>query len=249
MQCVEIELDPVETIVAEGGAMNYVEDSIEFEARMGNGSEYTLVYFPAIGAGKRMLMGESIFMTHLTNHAGQRRVAFAAPYPGKIIPIEMDKIGGTLICQKDAFLCAALGTKVEIAFHKRLGAGLFGGEGFILEKLQGDGMAFIHAGGTVVKKQLDGNSLRVDTGCIVAFTNGIDYDIQRAGNLNRCFLAAKDCFWPRCGEPEPCYCRVCRSRGSRHASSRPPLGLGPAARAKVRFSDSLATCSVIRNPR
>jgi len=196
MQIVEIELDPGETVIAEAGALNYVEQGIEFEARMGDGSEMNQgVFGKLLGAGKRMLMGESIFMTHFTNHSGQkRRAAFAAPFPGKIIPIEMSAVGGRLICQKDAFLCAALGTKVEIAFHKRLGTGFFGGEGFILEKLIGDGRAFIHAGGTVIEKQLTGETLRVDTGCLVAFTEGIDYDIQRAGNLKSMFFGGEGLF-------------------------------------------------------
>jgi uncharacterized protein (TIGR00266 family) len=148
-----------------------------------------------MSVGKRVLTGESIFMTHFTNHGNsKRRVTFAAPYPGKIIPIDLQEIGGEIICQKDAFLCAALGTKVSIAFSKRLGAGFFGGEGFILQKLQGDGMAFMHAGGTVVRKELRGETLRVDTGCIVGFSPNIDYDIQRAGNLKSMFFGGEGLF-------------------------------------------------------
>ncbi len=196
MQIVEVELDPGETVVAEAGAMNYVEDGIQFEARMGDGSEYDQgIMGKLLGAGKRMLMRESIFMTHFTNHAAdKRRVAFAAPFPGKIIPIDMATVGGTMLCQKDSFLAAALGTKIEIAFQKRWGAGFFGGEGFILEKLMGDGMAFIHAGGTVIKKELRGECLRVDTGCLVAFTEGIHYDIQRAGNLKSMVFGGEGLF-------------------------------------------------------
>ena len=204
MQIVEIELDPEETVVAEAGAMNYMEDGIEYEAKMGDGSEPSEgLLGKLMGAGKRVLTGESIFLTHFTNRgSGKRRVAFAAPYPGKIIPLDLSKIGGTVICQKDAFLCAALGTKVSIAFQKRLGAGFFGGEGFILQRLEGDGKVFIHAGGTIVKKKLQGENLRVDTGCLVAFTQGINYDIQTAGNLKSMFFGGEGAvpgfpFWNR----------------------------------------------------
>ncbi len=196
MQIVEVELDPGETVVAEAGAMNYMEEGIEFEAKMGDGSDPNQgLMGKLLSAGKRVLTGESIFMTHFSNRgAGKKRVAFAAPYPGKILPIEMAKIGGGLICQKDAFLCAALGTKIGIAFQKRLGTGFFGGEGFILQKIEGDGMAFLHAGGHVIKKKLEGETLRVDTGCLVAFTAGIDYDIQRAGNLKSMFFGGEGFF-------------------------------------------------------
>ncbi|MEM7315347.1 MAG: TIGR00266 family protein [Planctomycetota bacterium] len=199
MQIVEVELDPGETVIAEAGAMNYLDHGIEFEARMGDGSEMNQGMFgKLLGAGKRALMGESIFMTHFTNHGqGKKRVSFAAPYPGKIIPIDLAAIGGTITCQKDAFLAAALGTKIDIAFQKRLGTGFFGGEGFILQRLQGDGRAFIHAGGTVVKKKLEGDTMLVDTGCIVAFTQGITYDIQRAGNLKSMFFGGEGIFLAR----------------------------------------------------
>ena len=156
IQIVEVELDPGETVIAEAGAMNYMDDGITFEAKMGDGSKPDGGLFSKlIDAGKRALTGESIFLTHFTNTgSGKKSVAFAALYPGKIIPIDMTKVNGELLCQKDAFLCAALGTEVGIAFAKRLGAGFFGGEGFILQRLQGDGMAFVHAGGTVIKKKL-----------------------------------------------------------------------------------------------
>ena len=175
MQIVEVELDPGETVVAEAGAMNYMEQDIQFEARMGDGSQPKQgIMGKLLSAGSRMLTGESLFMTHFTNQGSvKRRVAFAAPYPGKIIALDMSKVGGQLTCQKDAFLCAAKGTQISIAFQKRLGVGFFGGEGFILQKLIGDGKAFLHAGGTVIKKKLKGETLRVDTGCIVAFTEGI----------------------------------------------------------------------------
>ncbi len=149
MQMVEVELDPQETVIAEAGAMNWMDDGISFEARMGDGSQPEKgIFGKLLDAGKRAITGESIFMTHFTNVSSEKRkVAFASPYPGKIVPVDLSEIGGEIICQKDAFLCAALGTEVTIAFSKRLGAGFFGGEGFILEKLRGDGMAFIHAGG------------------------------------------------------------------------------------------------------
>jgi uncharacterized protein (TIGR00266 family) len=196
MQIVEVELDPGETVVAEAGAMNYMEDGITFETRMGDGSQPDQGFMGKLfSAGKRMVTGESLFMTHFTNRGGgKKRVAFAAPYPGKIIPLDLAKLGGSLTCQKDAFLCAALGTKISIAFQKKLGAGLFGGEGFILQRLEGDGKAFVHAGGTVIKKTLSGETLRVDTGCLVAFTDGVDYDIQRAGNLKSMFFGGEGLF-------------------------------------------------------
>ena len=196
MQIVEVELDPGETVVAEAGAMNYMEDGISFEARMGDGSEAGAgLLGKLMGAGKRALTGASIFMTHFTNQGGGKKcVAFAAPYPGKIIPVNMAMMGNELICQKDAFLCAAYGTKIGIAFTKRLGAGFFGGEGFILQSLKGDGMAFIHVGGTVVEKQLNNETLRVDTGCIAAFTTGIDYSIERAGGLKSMFFGGEGLF-------------------------------------------------------
>ncbi|OEC37404.1 TIGR00266 family protein [Pseudomonas cuatrocienegasensis] len=182
-QSIEIILDPGETVIAEAGAMNYMTDGIRFETRMGDGSA-SGVLGKLWGVGKRMLTGESLFMTHFSN-AGKTpaRVAFAAPYPGTVVPIALSEIGGTLICQKDAFLCAAYGTSVGISFNKRLGAGFFGGEGFILQKLQGDGLAFVHAGGTVIRKQLNNETLRLDTGCLVGFTAGIDYDIALSGGL------------------------------------------------------------------
>lgn len=196
MQTVEVELDPGETVIAEAGAMNWMEDGIAFEAKMGDGSEPDKGLMGKLfDVGKRAITGESLFMTHFSNQAqSKKRVAFSAPYPGKIIPVDMTTIDGELICQKDAFLCAALGTKVTIAFSKKLGAGFFGGEGFILQRLVGDGLAFVHAGGTIVKKQLQGETLRVDTGCIVGFSPGIDYDIQRAGNLKSMFFGGEGLF-------------------------------------------------------
>ena len=196
IQMVEIELDPGETVIAEGGAMNYMEDGIVFETKMGDGSAPDSGFMGKLMAvGKRALTGESIFMTHFSNRAGgKKRVTFAAPYPGTVVPVDLAQQGGELLCQKDAFLCAALGTQIGIAFNRKLGAGLFGGEGFILQRLQGDGMAFVHAGGTVVRKELKGERLYVDTGCLVAFTRGIDYDIQRAGNLKSMIFGGEGLF-------------------------------------------------------
>ncbi len=196
MQMVEVELDPGETVVAEAGAMNYMEAGIDFTAKMGDGSQLNQGLFgKLVDAGKRALTGESIFLTHFTNRGqSPSHVTFAAPYPGKIIPLNMAQIGGEVICQKDAFLCAALGTQVSIALHRRFGAGLFGGEGFILQRLRGDGMTFLHAGGTIVERELKGETLRVDTGCLVGFTPGIDYDIQRAGSLKSMLFAGEGLF-------------------------------------------------------
>lgn len=196
LQMIEIELDPGETVIAEAGAMNYMDDGIAFETKMGDGSNPEAGFMSKLKqVGKRVLTGESLFMTHFTNRGhGKRRVAFAAPYPGSIIPVDLSSVNGTLICQKDAFLCAAMGTQVGIAFNKKIGAGFFGGEGFILQKLQGDGMAFVHAGGTVVRKELKGEKILVDTGCLVAFTQGIDYDIERAGNLKSMVFGGEGLF-------------------------------------------------------
>ncbi len=196
MQVVEVELDRGETIIAEAGAMNWMEDDITFEAKMGDGSspEGGLMG-KLIGAGKRALGGESMFLTHFTNNnPNKRRVAFAAPYPGHILPIDLAEIGGELTCQKDAFLCAALGTQLNIAFSRRLGAGFFGGEGFILQSLRGDGMAFVHAGGSVVKKELNNELIRVDTGCLVAFSSGIDYNIETVKGLKSMFFGGEGLF-------------------------------------------------------
>jgi uncharacterized protein (TIGR00266 family) len=196
IQMVEIELDPGETVIAEAGAMNYMEDGIQFETKMGDGSTPDTGFMGKLMAvGKRALTGESIFMTHFTNRgSGKKHVTFAAPYPGTVVPIDLSELGGELLCEKDAFLCAALGTQVGIAFNKKLGAGLFGGEGFILQRLQGDGMAFVHAGGTVIRKELKGEKLFVDTGCLVAFTKGIQYDIQRSGNLKSMVFGGEGLF-------------------------------------------------------
>ena len=196
MQIVEIELDPGETVIAEAGAMNYMEDGIAFEAKMGDGSQPNQGLFgKLLDVGKRALTGESIFMTHFTNQGvGKKRVSFAAPFPGKIICVDLNELQGNLLCQKDSFLCAAMGTKLSIAFQRKLGAGFFGGEGFILQKLSGDGKAFVHAGGTVVRKELNGETLRVDTGCIVAFDERIQYDVQLAGGLKSMVFGGEGLF-------------------------------------------------------
>ena len=196
MQVVEIELDRGETIIAEAGAMNWMEDDISYEAKMGDGTNPDGgLMGKFLSAGKRALTGESVFLTHFTNSGpNKRRVAFAAPYPGHIMPIDLSATGGELICQKDAFLCAAFGTQLDIAFSKRLGAGFFGGEGFILQRLRGDGMAFVHAGGSVVKKELSNEMLRVDTGCLVAFSSGVNYDIEMTKGLKSMFFGGEGLF-------------------------------------------------------
>jgi uncharacterized protein (TIGR00266 family) len=196
MQIVEVELDPGETVVAEAGAMNYMEEGIRFETMMGDGSSPAEgIVNKLLAAGKRRLSGESIFMTHFSNKAREKkRIAFSAPYPGKIIPIDMATIKNEILCQKDAFLCAAYGTELDIAFVKKLGAGFFGGEGFILQRLRGDGMAFLHAGGTVTKKELHKETIIVDTGCIVGFTGGLSYDIQRERDLKSMFFGGEGLF-------------------------------------------------------
>jgi len=196
MQLLEVELDPGETVVAEAGGMTYMEQDIEFETKMGDGADPDQgIFGKMFGAGKRMLTGESLFTTHFTNDGSQKRkVGFSAPYPGNIIALDMAEIGGEFICQKDAFLCAALGTKIGISFNRKLGSGLFGGEGFILQKLEGDGMAFAQAGGTIIKKELQGETLRVDTGCLVGFTNGVEYDIEMAGGLKSMVFGGEGMF-------------------------------------------------------
>lgn len=198
MQFVEIELDPMEAAIAEAGGMMYMEEGVEMETIFGDGSQQNSGFMGALmGAGKRLLIGESMFMTAFQNRAaGKKHVAFGAPYPGKIIPIHLAEIGGELLAQKDSFLCAAKGVSLGIAFTKRFGAGLFGGEGFILERLQGDGLAFIHAGGTLYERVLEpGETMRVDTGCIVAFQPSVDYDIQYIGNIKSALFGGEGLFF------------------------------------------------------
>ncbi|MDX1904058.1 MAG: TIGR00266 family protein [Thermonemataceae bacterium] len=197
IQIVEVALDPSETVVAEAGAMLYMEDGVSFETKMGDGAEPDKGFFSKLlDAGKRMITGESAFMTHFTNKGGKlAHVAFSAAHPGTIFPVDLSKFPqNTLIAQSGSFLCAALGTKISIHFNKKLGAGLFGGEGFILQKLQGDGMAFLHAGGTIIERQLNNETLRVDTGCVVAFEPSIDFDIEKAGGLKSMLFGGEGLF-------------------------------------------------------
>ncbi len=198
MQFVEVELDPGEAVVAEAGGMMFMDDGIGMETIFGDGSAQQRGFVGALmGAGKRLLTGESLFMTVFMNQgAGKKRVAFGAPYPGKIMPVHLAAIGGELIVQKDSFLCAAKGVSVGIAFQKRIGAGLFGGEGFIMQRLNGDGWAFVHAGGTLYERTLaPGETLRVDTGCIVGFQNTIDYDIQFVGGIKTALFGGEGLFF------------------------------------------------------
>jgi len=197
LQFVEITLDPGETVVAEAGAMMFMAPEIEMATRMGDGSQPQAGFLDGLlSVGKRVLTGESLFMTHFTN-GGPRRasVAFGAPYPGKIVTVDLAAMGGVFLCQKQAFLCAALGTRLSIAFTKRFGAGLFGGEGFILEKLEGDGQAYVHAGGTVIRRDLAaGERLLVDTGCIVGFDAGVDYDIEMVKGIGSMLFGGEGLF-------------------------------------------------------
>lgn len=198
MQFVEIELDPQEAVVAEAGGMMFMDDGIAMETIFGDGAQRNNGFLGALlGAGKRLLTGESLFMTVFQNQGtGKRRVAFGAPYPGKIIPVHLRDIGGEIIAQKDSFLCAAKGVSIGIAFQKKLGAGLFGGEGFIMQRLTGDGWAFMHAGGTIYERTLSpGETVRVDTGCIVGFQPTVDYDIQLVGGIKTAFFGGEGLFF------------------------------------------------------
>jgi uncharacterized protein (TIGR00266 family) len=188
MQLVEIELDPGEGVRAEAGAMMYMDNGIEMQTSAEGG---------LFKGFKRMLTGESFFITTFLHHGrGKAKVAFAAPYPGKIIPFDLSSMGGTMICQKDGFLCAAKGIDIDIAFTKKIGAGIFGGEGFILQKLTGDGMAFVHAGGTIIERKLEvGQTLRVDTGCLVAFQPSVSYDIQFVGGFKNALFGGEGLFF------------------------------------------------------
>lgn len=198
MQYVEIELDPQEGVVAEAGSFMMMEDGIKMETIFGDGSQKDQgVLGKIFGAGKRILTGESLFMTAFYNQGmGKKRVSFASPYPGKIIPVDLTKYGGRFICQKDAFLCAAKGVSVGIEFSRKLGRGLFGGEGFIMQKLEGDGMAFVHAGGTTARKELQpGEKLKVDTGCIIGFTSSVNYDIEFVGGIKNTIFGGEGLFF------------------------------------------------------
>jgi uncharacterized protein (TIGR00266 family) len=198
MQCVEVELDPNETAIAESGSFMMMDDGIQMQTIFGDGTGQQKGFLGKLmSAGKRVLTGESLFMTAYTNAGqGKKRVLFASPYPGKIIPLDLAKLGGKMICQKDSFLCAAKGVQVGIEFQKRLGTGLFGGEGFIMQKLEGDGLAFVHAGGFILEKTLrHGELLKIDTGCIVAFTPSCDYDIQFIGGIKNTFFGGEGLFF------------------------------------------------------
>jgi uncharacterized protein (TIGR00266 family) len=198
MQYVEVELDPQETAIAEAGSFMMMDEGIQMETIFGDGSKQQSGFLGKLmSAGKRVLTGESLFMTAFTNQGvGKKRVSFASPYPGKIIPIDLLDYGGKVICQKDAFLCAAKGVSIGIEFQRKLGTGLFGGEGFIMEKLEGDGMAFVHAGGHVFHKDLQpGEMLKIDTGCLVAYTQTIDYDIQFVGGIKNSLFGGEGLFF------------------------------------------------------
>lgn len=196
IQFVEIELDPGETVIAEAGSMVYMEQGMTFEVKMGDGTEPDQGLMGKLfQAGSRVITGESLFLTHFTNKGyGKSKVAFSAPYPGTIIPVDLRQVRNTLIVQKDGFLCAAFGTKLSITLNKKIGSGLVGGEGFILEKLEGDGKAFIHAGGTVIEKQLNNETLRIDTGCVVAFEPTLDFDIEASGSLKSMVFGGEGLF-------------------------------------------------------
>jgi uncharacterized protein (TIGR00266 family) len=198
MQFVEVELDPQETAIAEAGSFMMMEDGITMETIFGDGSQQQSgILNKLFSAGKRLLVGESLFMTAYTNvGSGKKRVSFASPYPGKIIPLDLNRLGGKVICQKDAFLCAAKGVSIGIEFQKKLGTGLFGGEGFIMQKVEGDGMAFVHAGGHVFERHLiPGEMLKVDTGCIVGFTANVNYDIQFVGGIKNTIFGGEGVFF------------------------------------------------------
>jgi uncharacterized protein (TIGR00266 family) len=198
MQFVEIELDHGETAIAEAGSMMYMDSGIQMETIFGDGSEESNSIMGKIfGAGKRVLTGESLFMTTFTNTgSGKQRVSFGAPYPGKIISLDLSELGGEVLCQKDAFLCAAKGVSIDIAFQKKLGVGLFGGEGFILQRLSGDGDVFVHAGGTIIEKELRTNeSMRIDTGCIAALQSGVTYDIEFVGGIKSAIFGGEGLFF------------------------------------------------------
>ncbi len=196
IQLVEIELDPQETVIAEAGSMMYMDDQVRFQTKMGDGSDPNQSLMGKLmSAGTRVLTGESLFVTHFTNHGSRKqKVAFAAPYPGKIVPIELGILGGSLIVQKDGFLCAAKGTKISITLNRRIGSGLVGGEGFILQRLEGDGKAFMHAGGMVIERRLNNESLKIDTGCVVGYTPGVDFNIETSGNLRSMVFGGEGIF-------------------------------------------------------
>jgi uncharacterized protein (TIGR00266 family) len=199
MQYVEVELDPGEAMVGEAGSLMYMEDGISLDTVFGDGSGGggSGLFGKLLGAGKRLLTGESLFTSVYLNQASVRRkLGFAAPYPGRILPMDLSQMGGRVMCQRDAFLCAARGVSLGIAFQRKLGAGFFGGEGFIMQKLEGDGLAFVHACGTVMERRLaPGELLRVDTGCVVAYTDGVDFDIEYVGKVKTALFGGEGLFF------------------------------------------------------
>ncbi len=208
MQYVEIELDPQEGVVAESGSFMMMNSDIKMDTIFGDGSNQEKgVLGKLFSAGKRLLTGESLFMTVFTNEGfGKKQVSFASPYPGKIVPIDLSELGGKFICQKDAFLCAAKGVTIGVEFSKKLGRGFFGGEGFIMQKMEGDGMGFIHAGGTLAKKTLEvGEVLKVDTGCIVGFTKQVDYNIEFVGGIKNTVFGGEGLFFATLRGPGTVY--------------------------------------------
>lgn len=208
MQYVEIELDPNEAVVAEAGSFMMMDSGIEMDTIFGDGSNQEKGILGKIfSAGKRVLTGESLFMTAFLNAGqGKKQISFASPYPGKILTIDLSEVQGKFICQKDAFLCAAKGVSIGIEFSKKLGRGLFGGEGFIMQKLEGDGLAFVHAGGTLAKKKLAaGEVLKVDTGCIVGFTQTVDYDIEFVGGIKNTVFGGEGLFFATLRGPGTVY--------------------------------------------
>ena len=208
MQYVEIELDPQEIVIAEAGSFMMMDNNIKMETIFGDGSvQQNTLFDKLLSAGKRVLTGESLFMTAFINQNNTKsKVSFAAPYPGKIIPIDLTHFGGKFICQKDSFLCAAKGVAIGIEFSKKLGRGLFGGEGFIMQKIEGDGMAFVHSGGTLAKKELAaGEILKVDTGCIVGFTKDVDYDIEFIGGIKNSIFGGEGLFYATLRGPGTVY--------------------------------------------
>lgn len=205
MQFVEVELDPGEAAIGEAGSLMFMDSGIAMDTVFGDGSAQQGggLFGKLLGAGKRLVTGESLFTTVYTNGAqDKRRVAFAAPYPGKILPMDLKALGGTLICQKDAFLCAARGVSLGIAFQRKLSVGFFGGEGFIMQKLDGDGLAFVHAGGTVLKRELaPGQTLMVDTGCVVAYTPSVNFEIEYVGKIKTALFGGEGLFFAKLSGP------------------------------------------------
>ncbi len=238
MQYVEIELDPQEGVVAESGSFMMMNDEIKMETIFGDGSNQNEgILGKLFSAGKRLLTGESLFMTVFSNIGiGKKKVSFAAPYPGQIFPIDLSEMGNKFVCQKDSFLCAAKGVSIGIEFSKRLGRGLFGGEGFIMQKLEGDGMAFVHAGGNMSKKELkQGEVLKVDTGCVVGFTKNIDYDVEFIGGIKNTVFGGEGLFFATLKGPGTVYIQ---SLPFSRLAAR-VLALAPKTGSKTRGEGSL----------